>query len=356
MQSIDRSKPILVTGATGYVAGWLVKKLLDEGLTVHAAVRDPNNTSKLQVLQNLADNSQGTIRFFTSDLLEEGSYNEAMQGCELVFHTASPFTVSVPDPQRDLVDPAVNGTRNVLASVNQTDSVKRVVLTSSVAGIYDAVKDAEDAPEGKFTEAVWNTRSSLTNNPYSYSKVQAEKAAWAIAQAQQRWDLVAINPGLVLGPAIGTASTSDSFAVLTQIGDGSMRSGAPAVAMAAVDVREVAQAHFAAAFIPEAEGRYIINGYDSNLFEMAQILHSRFGDRYPIPNKKVPKFLLWLIAPIVTKGQLSRQNVSRNVGIDYHFDNSKSIRELGIEYRPLEQTLADMFEYMIANNYFEAVN
>lgn len=356
MQSINRSKPVLVTGATGYVAGWLVKKLLDEGLTVHAAVRDPANKNKLQALQNLADSSQGSIRFFKSDLLEEGSYNEAMQGCELVFHTASPFTVNVPNPQRDLVDPAVNGTRNVLASVNQTDSVKRVVLTSSIAGIYDAVKDAEDTPEGKFTEAVWNTRSSLTNNPYSYSKVLAEKAAWQIAKAQQRWDMVAINPGLVLGPAIGTSSSSESFTVLTQMGDGSMRSGAPAMAMAVVDVREVAQAHFAAAFTPTAQGRYITNGYDSNIFEMAQILHAQYGDRYPIPNKKVPKFLLWLIAPIVTKGLLSRKNVSRNVSIDYHFDNSKSIRELGIEYRPLEQTLSDMFEYMIANNYFKAVN
>ena len=89
----DTSAPVLVTGATGYVAGWLVSRLLDEGFTVHAAVRDPSNTEKTGPLQKLADAKPGTIRFFKADLLELGSYAEAMEGCALVFHTASPFTV-----------------------------------------------------------------------------------------------------------------------------------------------------------------------------------------------------------------------------------------------------------------------
>lgn len=80
--------PVLVTGATGYVAGWLVKRLLEEGLTVHAAVRDPAKTEKLKYLNELAENAAGSIRYFKADLLAEGSYAEAMQGCEVVFHTA----------------------------------------------------------------------------------------------------------------------------------------------------------------------------------------------------------------------------------------------------------------------------
>lgn len=352
MTAINPNSPVLVTGATGFVAGWLIQKLLTEGHTVHACVRDPANTEKIAPLQQLANQAKGDIRFFKADLLSEGAYKEAMCGCELVFHTASPFTLDVPDPQRDLIDPALTGTRNVLSSVNDVDTVKRVVLTSSIAAIYDSMKDVDDTPERKFTEAVWNTRSTLEGGAYSLSKLLAEQAAWEIVSSQTRWDLVTINPSLVLGPAIGSSSTSESFTTLTQMGDGTMASGVPALAIAAVDVRDVADAHYEAGFQPQAEGRYIISAQDTDLFSIAQILRKTYGKRYPIPEKKVPKWLLWLLAPLVTKGKMTRRMVSRNVGITAHFDNGKSIRELGINYRPLETSLNDMFDYMINNNYF----
>ena len=85
----------MVTGATGYVAGWIVKKLLDEGLTVHAPVRNPDNIESLKYLDALASKSKGQIKYFKADLLKEGSYDEAMKDCELVFHTASPFINTV---------------------------------------------------------------------------------------------------------------------------------------------------------------------------------------------------------------------------------------------------------------------
>ena len=84
MTEIDKTKPVLVTGANGYVASWLVKKLLDEGITVHAAVRDPQNTKKVGHLTELANNSKGSLKLFKSDLLTPNSYKEAMEGCEVV--------------------------------------------------------------------------------------------------------------------------------------------------------------------------------------------------------------------------------------------------------------------------------
>ena len=201
--SIDTSSPVMVTGATGYVAGWIVRGLIDAGLTVHAAVRDPDNSGKVQHLLDMAADAPGSIRFFKTDLLDEGSYGPAMEGCSVVFHTASPFVIDVADPQRDLVDPAVRGTANVLNSVNNTPSVGRVVLTSSCAAIYGDAADCADAANGVLTEAVWNTSSSLTHQPYSFSKVEAERAAWEIAQSQSRWDLVVINPSLIVGPGSG---------------------------------------------------------------------------------------------------------------------------------------------------------
>ena len=100
MKQINKSKPVMVTGATGYVAGVLVKKLLDEGLSVHAPVRDPENPEKLKYLNDIATTSPGNIKYFKADLLDQGSYGEAMAGCELVFHTASPFKIDVKDPHQ----------------------------------------------------------------------------------------------------------------------------------------------------------------------------------------------------------------------------------------------------------------
>ena len=111
MAQIDKTKPVLVTGANGYVASWLVKRLLEDGITVHAAVRNPEDEKKIGHLKKTAANSKGTIQFFKADLLTPGSYKEAMQGCEMVFHTASPFTLHIKDPQKELIEPAVKGER-----------------------------------------------------------------------------------------------------------------------------------------------------------------------------------------------------------------------------------------------------
>lgn len=352
MKTIDRTKPVLVTGATGYVAGWLVKKLLEEGLTVHAAVRNPENTKKLKYLDEIAAKSKGTIRYFKSDLLEEGSYAEAMKDCELVFHTASPFTMEVKDPQKELIDPAKLGTRNVLQQANRTPSVKRVVLTSSCAAIYGDNADLKNTPNGVFTEEVWNTSSSLKHQPYSYSKTIAEQEAWRISKEQNRWDLVVINPSLVVGPAINPdAVTSESFNIIRQFGNGSMKAGAPEIGMGVVDVRDVALAHYNAGFIPEASGRHIVSGHNSSFTEMAAQLRPKYGNEYPIPKKAMLKWVIWLVGPAINKG-LTRKYVTQNIGLPWKADNSKSKRELKIEYRPLEDSLNEMFQQMIDNKAF----
>jgi len=352
MTHIDTSKPVLVTGATGFVAGWIVKELLDAGATVHAAVRDPNNAAKLKHLTDIASNSPGTIRFFASDLLQEGSFDEAMAGCGVVFHTASPFTIDVKDPQKELIEPAVNGTRYVLEAANRTSSVSRVVVTSSCAAIYGDNADIAKAPGGRVDESVWNTSSSLDHGAYSFSKTLAEKAAWEISEAQDRWKLVVVNPSLVIGPALQARPTSESFSMLKQMGDGTMKRGAPRWGFGVVDVRDLAKAHIAAGFHPDANGRNIISGHESDLFEMSQELKHKYS-QYPLPNSAVPKWLAWLIAPMLGGG-MTRDLVAKNFNVAFHADNSKAKKELGMTYRPLRQSMEDMFQQMIDVKMIEA--
>ncbi len=347
--NIDTSSPVMVTGATGYVAGWIVKNLLEAGVTVHAPVRDPDNADKVRHLDELAENAPGSIRYFKADLLEEGSYAEAMAGCSIVFHTASPFRVNVEDPQKELVDPALLGTRNVLEEANRTSSVQRVVLTSSCVAIYGDNIDLEKAPGGAFTEEIWNTTSSLEHQPYSFSKTVAEKEAWKIADAQDRWRLVVINPSLVLGPGVNPNGTSASFGLMHQFGSGAFKSGAPDFRIGAVDVRDLAKAHIAAAYLPDAEGRHIVSGHNTSFPEMAATLVDKYGADYPIPRKTVPTWLVWLMAP---RAHMTRKMAYRNIGRPWIADNAKSKEALGVAYRPLKESMTDFFQQLIDSGAF----
>jgi nucleoside-diphosphate-sugar epimerase len=344
MTEISKAAPVLVTGASGYIAGWIVKYLLEAGHTVHGTVRDPARPKGLEHLKALSDAHPGKLKLFKADLLTPGAYDEPMQGCELVMHTASPFIITgFTDANQALVRPAVEGTRNVLEACNRVASVKRVVLTSSVAGIFGDNADLKSVPGGVFTEEHWNTSSSVSHQPYSYSKVAAEREAWKIQKAQTRWDLVTINPALVLGPSLARSSASTSISTMKQLGNGTMRAGAPKLVMGVVDVRDVAQAHILAGYNPAAEGRHIVCAGERSLLQLGTVLRGKFP-QYPFPRKETPTFLVWLVAPLA---RLQRSFVKQNVGLPLRIDNRRSREKLGLSYRPIDQTVVEHFQQMI---------
>lgn len=351
MSEMNKTKPAMVTGANGYVASWLVKRLLEEGITVHAAVRNPDNDEKVGHLKALAAKSSGELKLFAADLLKKGSYKEAMEGCEVVFHTASPFVVDVQNPQKDLIEPAENGTQYILETANEVSSVKRVVLTSSCAAIFTDAIDCSKAPNGVLTEDIWNTTASIDYQPYSYSKTLAEKKAWELAGARPKdhsgWQLVTINPSLVMGPPLNPKhTTSESMNILKMIGDGTMKAGIPKMGMGLVDVRDVAEAHFQAGYHANASGRYITSAHNTNFLEMSLALQEKYGERFPLPKRALPKWLLVLVGPIVNK-LFSRKYIRNNVNVPFKADHSKIKNELGIEFRPMKETMEETFQALI---------
>lgn len=346
MKTIDRTKPILVTGGTGYLASWIVKQLLDEGLEVRTTVRDLSQKDKYAHLTALAVKSKGILQFFEADLLKKESFAKAMDGCELVIHTASPFKISgIKNAQKELVDPALEGTRNVLDTVNATDSVKRVVLTSSVAAIYGDAVDILKADKGVLTEANWNTSSSVNHQPYPYSKTLAEKLAWEIVGKQNRWDLLVINPGFIMGPSLTKRIDSTSIEIMIQLATGKFKTGVPAGNMSFVDVRDTAKAHILAGFIPTASGRHICTSADKTFLDMADVIRNEHPE-FPLPKGFVPKWLFGLIAPFIG---FTRKYVKLNVGYDLKTDNSYIKKDLGMEFLPFEQTISDHFNQLLAD-------
>lgn len=343
MTEIDPNAPVLVTGGSGYLASWIVRYLLEEGRTVRATVRDPNKSVGLEHLHALGAQHPGRLTLHPADLLDPGSFAAAMAGCELVIHTASPFLMGkLDDPYEQLIRPALDGTANVLDSVNATDSVKRVVLTSSVAAIHGDNIDMQGRDQ--FVDTDWNTTSTETHQEYSYSKTVAEKRAWEMNTAQDRWDLVTVHPGLVFGPSLTTSSVSGTMTTVDRFLDGSMMLGAPALDMGVVDVRDAARIHLAAGFTPAAHGRYIATSGSISLLDIGRFLTAEFGRRRTFPTRELPKALIVLVAPVAG---MTRKYVKRNVGWPLRFDNSRTRRELGAEFIAPEQSIVEHFRQLM---------
>jgi nucleoside-diphosphate-sugar epimerase len=344
-QPIDITKPVLVTGGSGYIASWIVKTLLDKGFAVRTTVRNKTDIDKYKHFLKIAEASKGSLEVFEADLLTTGSFAEAMKGCELIFHTASPFkTAGIKNPRTDLLDPALEGTRNVLLSASATPSVKRIVLTASAASIYGDAIEIKHAKDGVFTEEDWNKTSSLKHQPYSYSKTVAEQEAWKIAGEQEQWDLVTIHPGFVLGPSITKRIDSTSIDFMVSILNGKYKTGIPDLYFGIVDVRDVALIQVAAGLTPAAHGRYIAVSGSMGTLEIANILHKAYPDNIRIPQKTLSKTLFYLFGPM--QG-FSWKYIRNNLEIPIQFDNSRSREELGINYRAIDQTLLDHAEQLI---------
>ena len=320
-----QGKTVAVTGASGYVAGGLLDLLIKRGYTVHGTVRNLSDTKKTQHLKEDFPN----IKLFEADLLTPGSFDECFKDCSVVFHTASPFQTKVDNPQRDLVDPAVKGTENVLEAALKTPSVKRIVLTSSVA----TVRRPELEKDGYYvcTDKDWNNFANVDNLPYPYSKVAAEKRAWDIitqhntANPTHQVTLVTIHPSWVMGPPFGSRVDGVSVGtVVSWLDESQVDSGVRPQQVGCVDVREVATAHVEAAEREEAHGRYIVSHERSTPpLDMIAVFEKKF------PNKKFP-----------TK-------VNGTLNNPYGVDNSRAQKELGVVFRPLEETLNDMADKLV---------
>ncbi|XP_040373013.1 phenylacetaldehyde reductase isoform X2 [Rosa chinensis] len=314
--SCGESKVVCVTGASGFIASWLVKFLLQRGYTVKATVRDPDDQKKTEHLLTL-DGAKERLHLFKADLLEEGSFYTAIDGCECVFHTASPVlrSVSSTNPQAELIEPALKGTLNVLGSCVKVQSIRRVVITSSMAAVgFNGKPLAADVivDESWFSDPAFCEKSKLW---YMLSKTLAEEAAWKFAK-EKGIDIITINPGWVIGPLLQTTLNlrTEKF---------------PNRTYRLVDVRDVAIAHILAFENPSASGRYCLVGSAKHCSEVVKMLYE-ISPALNLPDKCADD------KPFTPTNQVSK----------------KRTQTLGVKYTPLEVSLKDTVESLKNKNFF----
>jgi dihydroflavonol-4-reductase len=334
---------VCVTGAGGFVASWLVAQLLEGGRrvrgTVRARARAPHLTG--------VDGSAG-LELHEADLQTPGSFDAPVDGCHTVFHTASPYIVDVADPQRDLIAPAVEGTLNVLGACQKTAAVRRVVLTSSMAAVTDEPDETR-----VLTGDDWNTRSSLDRNPYYFSKVQAERAAWDfMTRERPAFDLVVLNPFVTMGPALGPGlNTSNQILVDLVTG---VYPAIISLNWGIVDVRDLAHAHVRAAEVPSAAGRYLCAQPAVSMRTIVcWMREAAFGEGTRLPSRgldhRVGDWLVWLDSYRRPVGAASY--LRTHIGRTPRYDTRRVRQELGVELRPTRETILDTMADLVVHGH-----
>lgn len=330
------SELVTVTGAAGFIAAHVVRELLERGYRVRGTVRRLKQPAEVAHLTGLPGAAE-RLTLVEADLMTPGAFDAAVQDATYVLHTASPYTLDVEDPARDLVDPARRGTENVLEAAARAGGVRRVVVTSSMAAITD-----EPGGRHVLTEADWNRKSSLARNPYYYSKTVAERAAWAFMAAQKpAFDLVVVNPFMVIGPSLspGLNTSNEVFvAILTGAYPGIMN-----FAWGFVDVRDVALAHVLAATTRAASGRYICAADTVSMREVVSILREAGYGRYRLPTARLDSALgntLVVLGSYLRPAGIGAY-LRTHVGRVPRYDNGRIRRELGLRFRDVRGTIVE---------------
>ena len=328
--------PVLVTGVTGFIAAETARQLLEDGYRVRGTTRSVSRAIDAGFLMSLPG-AQDRLELVEANLLDSGSLDAAVAGCEYVMHIASPYIMDVEDPQRDLVDPAVKGTVSVLEAASSSGAVKRVVLTSSAAAI------AGEPGTRAWTEEDWNDVSTIDNVPYSYSKTMAERSAWDyVGSVKPDFDLVVINPTGVIGPSI-VQRLNQSMATLVNLTNGEFP-GIIGLGFAYVDVRDVARAHILAMETQTASGRYICSADTVSIRHTVEVMREMgIDERYKLPSIPLDNVLgnavVRLAANFQPKG--TRAFLKVYVGHDFRVDATRIRTELGMTFRDIDETLRD---------------
>ncbi|KAL5778037.1 hypothetical protein ACOSP7_010963 [Xanthoceras sorbifolium] len=269
------AETVCVTGASGFIGSWLVMRLLERGYTVKATVRDPGNEKKVKHLLELPK-AKTHLTLWKADLADEGSFDEAIQGCTGVFHVATPMDFESKDPENEVIKPTINGVLDILNACKKTKTVQRLVFTSSAGTV-----DTEEHKKPVYDENCWCDLDyvqsvKMTGWMYFVSKTLAEKAAWKFA-GENNIDLITIIPTLVVGPFLMPSLPPSLITALSPI----TRNEAHYFILKQchyVHLDDLCMAHMFLYEHPDAKGRYICSAQSVTFLQLARLLREKFPE------------------------------------------------------------------------------
>src|SRR6056297_1270210 len=275
---------VFVTGASGFIAKHIMRELLAQDYDVRASVRSDKRKDELQRLF-----PDATLEFATLDLTKDDGWQDALKGCDVLIHTASPFPLTEPNDPQDLIRPAVDGTLRAMRAARDA-GISRVILTSSCAAIY---KQADKPKMQQSDETCWTSPDDPSVGAYEASKTLAEKAAWDFVADHPEIALTTINPGAVFGPPMDARFGSSL----------------------AVDVRDVARMHVAAIDLEATNGeRFAAASGTHRFLELGEFLRG-WDSTLKTPGREAPVWLLRIMGLFSRDVQGILANVGRTLAV-----------------------------------------
>jgi nucleoside-diphosphate-sugar epimerase len=343
--NVAKSQTVLLTGSSGYIAKHIAVRLLNAGYHVVGSVRSLARADEVRdaVTPHLDDTGDldKRLRFVALDLAQDTGWEQAMQGVDILMHTASPFPLEQPKDENDLIRPAVDGALRALKAANAA-GVKRVVMTSSAVAVMEG---ALPAGKSAYDEDDWSDIDSPTINAYGKSKTMAERAAWDyVADQAPDIALTTINPVLVTGPPL-----DKNFGASVSIVERVLRAKdpmLPRVGFPFVDVRDVAEMHLRALQHPDSAGQRILAAESSLWFtEMAETLKTNFPNR-KIITRQAPNFVVRLLALFDS----TIRQIVPNLGKKIEVSNARARSLLKMDFIPARTSVTETATYLVDNN------
>jgi nucleoside-diphosphate-sugar epimerase len=338
-------KTVLVSGGSGYLAGWCIIGLLERGYRVRTTVRNPARERDVHAAVESQTGPGQHLTVHQADLTSDDHWDNAIEGCDYVLHVASPFPPKQPKDPDELIVPAREGTLRVLGKALD-HGVERVVVTSSIA----AVRLAKGAEAKVLDEGDWTDPDEEGLTPYVRSKTIAERAAWDLVKERGAEDrLAVVNPGAIIGPVLND-DLSYSIQAIERLLKG--MPGMPRLGFSFVDVRDVADMEIRAMTSPEAGGkRFIAVTKFLWMSEAGEILRDRLGEgASKVPTRTIPDFVVRGMA--LFDGGI--RSIVGTLGKRSELSSERARTTLGWSPRPIEDTIAETGESLIRHGVVKA--
>lgn len=329
---------VLVTGGTGFVAGWCIAGLLQRGYAVRTTVRSLSKEAAVRAAIAAAGVSGDRLTVFAADLTQDDGWDAAMAGCDHVLHVASPLGRDATRDPSALIIPARSGTIRVLRAATKA-GVRRVVMTSAAA-----TARPPRGSERVSDERIWADPDDRKLDAYRQSKILAERAAWDfMARNSGPTTLATILPGAVFGPVLTTENLG-SVQIIQRLLEG-RPAGIPRIGLWVVDVRDLADLHIRAMTAPEAAGeRFIAVGDFMWMKDIADTLRFRLGHRASkVPTRRLPDVVFKALSLFIPQLRMFTPDLGRRNATS----SEKARRVLGFSPRPATTTIVDCAEGLL---------
>ena len=330
------SKISLVTGANGHLGNNLVRELVKRGEKVRASVRNLNEAKVLEGLD---------CEIVQMDLLDKESVERALKDVDTLYHCAAVYKHWAVDPEKEIIEPNLVGSRNILYSA-ENNNVNKIVYVGSIANLsLDKLND-----KGKIDETTW--LENAYGNPYYIAKSTAEKEAWEIAK-ELKLDMVSVLPGSITGGEFGR--DTPTLHALNAILFGHLKI-AFISGLSIVGIHDLVDGIISAAKKGKSGSRYILSNEKpveiNDIFRIANKVNPEIEMPITLPKEELLSLADGIEKDAKEKGEapmVQKHQIELYFRDKVDYDISKSIADLGFSPRSGEEIIEEYYKKVFSN-------